>query len=426
MKKKFIVSIYIQKNRVYMDAECKNDITDCLYEKLRLFGDANADEVIAFTEAEGDAEKEEVLALLKEISNNCEIPVMATFPIERVEDVKKMVYANCKKVILNLSKTSNWEMLEEVSKRFGADKIAVSIDDCSLFNIYRQQAEKYATEFVALKPMKPQEYDGLSALPGIFPVADVMLEKLLEIFGTDCVGGIYGNVMNSNIEQINSIKALCVERGIEVNALIPSIKWEELKLNSDGLVPVIAQDYKTGEVLMMAYMNKEAYENTLKTGKMNYYSRSRQSQWEKGETSGHFQYVKSLYADCDNDTILAKISQIGPACHTGSQSCFFKEIASKPYAEKNPLKVFEDVYGVIADRKVNPKEGSYTNYLFDKGVDKILKKLGEEATEIVIAAKNPEAGEIKYEISDFLYHMMVLMVEKDITWEEITSELAQR
>ena len=107
MKKKFIVSIYIQKNRVYMDAECKNDITDCLYEKLRLFGDANADEVIAFTEAEGDAEKEEVLALLKEITNNCEIPVMATFPIERVEDVKKLVYANCKKVILNLSKTSN-------------------------------------------------------------------------------------------------------------------------------------------------------------------------------------------------------------------------------------------------------------------------------------------------------------------------------
>ena len=308
MKKKFIVSIYIQKNRVYMDAECKNDITDCLYEKLRLFGDANADEVIAFTEAEGDAEKEEVLALLKEISNNCEIPLMATFPIERVEDVKKLVYANCKKVILNLSKTSNWEMLEEVSKRFGADKIAVSIDDCSLFNIYRQQAEKYATEFVALKPMKPQEYEGLSVLPGIFPVADVMLEKLLELFGTECVGGIYGNVMNSNVEQINSIKALCVERGIEVNALIPAIKWEELKLNSDGLVPVIAQDYKTGEVLMMAYMNKEAYENTLKTGKMNYYSRSRQSQWEKGETSGHFQYVKSLYADCDNDTILAKIS----------------------------------------------------------------------------------------------------------------------
>ncbi len=426
MKKKFIVSIYIQKNRVYSDAEFKNDITDSLQEKLRFFGDANADEVIAFTGADGDAEKEEVLALLKEITNNCEIPIMATFPIARVEDVKKLVYANVKKVLLNLSVNSNWEMLEEVSKRFGADKIAVTLDDISLFNIYRQQAEKYATEFVSLKAIKPQEYEGITSLPVILPVQDVMLEKLLEIFGMDCVGGIYGGIMNSNIKEINSIKSLCAERGIDVNSLAPSISWEELKLNSDGLIPVITQDYKTGEVLMMAYMNKEAYEATLKTGKMNYYSRSRKSQWEKGETSGHFQYVKSIFADCDNDTLLAKVSQIGPACHTGSRSCFFKEIASKPYMEKNPLKVFEDVYGVIADRKVNPKEGSYTNYLFDKGIDKILKKLGEEATEIVIASKNPEAGEIKYEISDFLYHMMVLMVEKDITWEEITTELSQR
>lgn len=426
MKKKFIVSIYIKNNKVFLDADFKNDITDCLNDKLRLFGDANADEVIAFTQAEGDGEKEEVLALLKDIANNCEIPVMATFPIERVEDVKKLVYANCKKVILNLSQTSNWEMLEEVSKRFGADKIAVTLDDLSLFNIYRQQAEKYATEFVALNNIRFSEYEGLSSLPAIFPVQDAMLEKLLDLFGKDCVAGIYGAVMNSNINEINAIKSLCTEKGISVNSLAPAITWDELKVNSDGLVPVIVQDYKTSEVLMMAYMNKEAYETTLKTGKMNYYSRSRKSQWEKGETSGHFQYVKSLYADCDNDTLLAKVSQIGVACHTGSETCFFKEVASKPYQEKNPLKVFEDVYGVIADRKVNPKEGSYTNYLFDKGIDKILKKLGEEATEIVIASKNPEAGEIKYEISDFLYHMMVLMVEKEITWEEITTELAQR
>ena len=159
---------------------------------------------------------------------------------------------------------------------------------------------------------------------------------------------------------------------------------------------------------------------------MNYYSRSRKSQWEKGEESGHFQYVKSLYADCDFDTLLAKVSQIGVACHTGSPTCFFNEIAMKEYTEKNPLKVFEHVYGVIADRKVNPKEGSYTNYLFDKGIDKILKKVGEEASEIIIAAKNPDAVEIKYEISDFLYHCMVLMVERGISWEEICNELAAR
>ena len=178
---------------------------------------------------------------------------------------------------------------------------------------------------------------------------------------------------------------------------------------------------------MLAYMNEEAFNMTMRIGKMTYYSRSRQELWIKGMTSGHTQYVKSLTADCDYDTILAKVSQVGGiACHTGAPNCFFNEIVKKEYIERNPLKVFESVYEVIADRKEHPKEGSYTNYLFDKGIDKILKKVGEEATEIVIAAKNPDNEEVKYEISDFLYHMMVLMVEKGLTWEDITRELAQR
>ncbi len=177
---------------------------------------------------------------------------------------------------------------------------------------------------------------------------------------------------------------------------------------------------------MVAYMDEEAYLHTLKTGRMTYYSRSRREQWMKGETSGHFQYVMEMIADCDKDTILAKVSQIGAACHTGNYSCFFHNIMKKDYEETNPLVVFEAVLNIIKDRKVHPKEGSYTNYLFEKGIDKILKKLGEEATEIVIAAKNPNANEIKYEIADFLYHMMVLMVEKGVTWEEITEELDKR
>lgn len=215
-------------------------------------------------------------------------------------------------------------------------------------------------------------------------------------------------------------------RGVGVETFEAAYSWEELKTNSDGLVPVVAQDYKTREVLMVAYMNREAYEKTLSTGRMTYYSRSRQSLWLKGETSGHFQYVKSLKLDCDNDTILALVSQVGAACHTGARSCFFKTIAEKEHKSSNPLKVFEDVYQVIQDRKENPKEGSYTNYLFDKGLDKILKKLGEECTEIVIASKNPNPEEIKYEISDFLYHMMVLMAQKGISWEDITEELMNR
>lgn len=177
---------------------------------------------------------------------------------------------------------------------------------------------------------------------------------------------------------------------------------------------------------MLAYMNEEAFQTTLSLGKMTYYSRSRNELWTKGMTSGHYQYVKSLSIDCDKDTILAKVSQIGAACHTGNRSCFYTDMVKEEYNEKNPLEVFENEYNLILDRKLHPKEGSYTNYLFDKGIDKILKKVGEEATEIVIAAKNPDPEEIKYEIADFLYHMMVMMVDKGITWEEVLEELSQR
>ena len=223
-----------------------------------------------------------------------------------------------------------------------------------------------------------------------------------------------------------ALKSQFSRDGIKMDNFAPDLNWSDLKLNSDGLVPVIVQDYLTDEVLMMAYMNEEAFNTTINIGKMTYYSRSRKELWVKGLTSGHIQYVKSLTADCDYDTILAKVSQVGAACHTGNKTCFFNNIVKKEYIKKNPLKVLEDVYDIIEDRKENPKEGSYTNYLFDKGVDKILKKLGEECTEIVIAAKNPDPEEIKYEISDFLYHCMVLMVEKGVTWEEIMNELSQR
>lgn len=205
------------------------------------------------------------------------------------------------------------------------------------------------------------------------------------------------------------------------------VKFSDFKTNENGLIPCIVQDYKDNTVLMMAYMNEESFNKTLDTGKMTYFSRSRNKLWIKGEESGHFQYVKSLSADCDKDTLLAKVKQVGVACHTGERSCFFNNIIGhndySTGATTDPLK---EVYEIIMDRKHNPKEGSYTNYLFDKGVDKILKKVGEECTEIVIAAKNPEPLEIIYEVADFIYHVSVLMAQKDITWDQVYKELKNR
>ena len=426
MYKKFIPCIYLYKGNAVKGFD-DNTIIDTNPAALaKFYSDNNADELIIYDLSDGDAEHEEALDMIKSICTETEIAVIGAGNVHRMEDIKKLLYAGCKKAVLNYSKPENIEITEEVSQKFGKDKIVACIFDVKEITENEALIEEYVEELILVKERFIKEAVAVSRFPMIISVPEVSLDKIMEMLSNKNICGISGYAINANAKELSAIKHLCQTNGIQVNTFESKIPWEEFKLNSDGHVPVVVQDYKTDEVLMVAYMNEEAYQTTLKTGRMTYYSRSRNELWVKGETSGHYQYVKSMMADCDKDTILAKVSQIGAACHTGAHSCFFNEIMSREYTESNPLRVFEQVFGVILDRKVHPKEGSYTNYLFDKGIDKILKKLGEEATEIVIAAKNPNANEIKYEISDFLYHMMVLMAEKGVTWEEITEELAKR
>ncbi len=205
----------------------------------------------------------------------------------------------------------------------------------------------------------------------------------------------------------------------------------DLFLDDKGLIPAIAQDYVTKEVLMLAYMNEEALNKTIETGNVHYYSRSRKALWQKGETSGHFQCVREVKYDCDGDCILLLVEQTGAACHTGEKSCFFRSINKhdsisfniKGAEQKDALKY---VSGVIKHRKDNPKEGSYTNYLFDKGVDKMLKKVGEENAEVIIAVKNQNKREITSEIADLMYHLSVAMAYSGVEWDDIYNELESR
>ena len=424
--KKFIPCIYLYKGNAVKGFSDSTIMDTNPVALARFYSDNNADELIVYDMSDGDAEHEEALDIIKEICAAAEIPVIGAGNVKRMEDIKKLLYAGCRKAALNYSKPGNVEITEEVSKKFGKDKIVACVTEADSIVRNETLLQEYVDEIILVRETCLKEAIGVSSMPMIASVPEVSLDKIMEILSCENICGISGYAINENAKELLAVKSLCQNNGIAVNTFEPAIRWEEFKKNTDGHVTVVVQDYKTDEVLMVAYMNEEAYNMTLKTGKMTYFSRSRQELWIKGETSGNYQYVKSLTADCDKDTILAKVSQIGAACHTGSHSCFFNEIMAKEYEESNPLKVFEQVFDVIKDRKVHPKEGSYTNYLFDKGIDKILKKLGEEATEIVIAAKNPNANEVKYEISDFLYHMMVLMVEKDVTWEEITTELANR
>lgn len=332
-------------------------------ELLQTYSHEGMDALLLVDCSTNDAQQEDTFHTIKAINRIIDIPLYVTGALKRFEDAKKYLYAGATKVFYPMeAKTSPG--YSEALVRFGEDKIVLFSQD------------------------------------------DFMVEDPSVNF--------------------HELRVQLENEGRLEPSTKTTIPFSDFKKDENGLISVIVQDYRTNQVLMQAYMNEEAYYKTLETGRMTYYSRSRQELWIKGLTSGHFQYVKSLHSDCDQDALLAKVFQVGNACHTGAYSCFYNEIFNKKESKKNPNDILTDTMNVIMDRKANPKQGSYTNYLFDKGVDKILKKVAEEAGEIIIAAKNPDKEEIKYEIADFLYHVMVLMADKDITLDEVMMELANR
>ena len=198
---------------------------------------------------------------------------------------------------------------------------------------------------------------------------------------------------------------------------------DELKFDEKGLIPAIVQDAEDDSVLMLAYMNRESLERSLNEGLTCFWSRSRKELWLKGETSGNFQHIVSVTADCDRDTLLIKVRKDGPACHLGTDSCFSFPMTESQEKEKFSL---SSLYNLLLERKRLLPEGSYTSYLFQKGIDKILKKVGEECTEVIIAGKGGDRAETVYEIADLAYHVLVMMAEQGIEPEEIEAELASR
>ena len=355
---------------------------------------------------------------LKQIVKDYTGSFVAGGPCFHIDDVKKYLYTGADGMFFTTGASE--ELMKECISRFHADRVGFMTSD-------REEAQR-ACELGVRRfyCLDPQENSLVTALQD---------REEVQVFAADngshsaLKDGAAGALLCVPVDEAGSgmqVKHQLRDAGFQTDVFEPAFSFSDFKLDAKGLIPVVVQDWRSDEVLMVAYMNEEAYQMTVHTGRMTYYSRSRRSLWIKGETSGHFQYVKSLKIDCDQDTLLARVVQVGAACHTGNRSCFYRDIVSRETAADSPYKVLESVYNTIMDRKLHPKEGSYTNYLFQKGLDKILKKVGEEATEIVIAAKNPESQEVVYELGDFLYHVMVLMADKEITWEDVARELANR
>ena len=424
--KRLIPCIFIAGGKAVKWFDDDTVMSDDVIGLAKYYSDHGADELLVFDLSDSDEEHDEAIDLMKRMNRMIRIPMVAGGNIRRQEDIKKILYAGAKRAMLNFSKSDSVKLIEDAAKRFGKEKVAVSLNDFDALFKHQHLINDYSSEIIFMHRLDLNSVMNVTEVPCVI-VTDTMEEpELYKILKCPGVKGLSGKFVSQTDMDFVEFKEKCGQEEIKMTSFESMMEFSQFKTNEQGLIPVVVQHYKTQEVLMLAYMNEEAFYKTIKTGKMTYYSRSRQQLWTKGETSGHFQSVKSLTIDCDYDTLLAKVDQIGAACHTGNPTCFFQPLVGNDYDETNPLQVFEAVYDTIVDRRENPKEGSYTNYLFDKGIDKILKKVGEEATEVVIAAKNPNPEEVKYEMADFLYHAMVLMVEKGISWEDIIKELADR
>jgi phosphoribosyl-ATP pyrophosphohydrolase/phosphoribosyl-AMP cyclohydrolase len=413
----------------YINAE--NEIPGNVFKLAEEYSYGGADELFIYNYSKDEKSREEFLTLAKELSKKVDIPFIIGYYVDRLEDIKKAIYTGAEAVLTKYTLLNKKELLKEAADRFGSEKIIVEID---MMDYMETEGEdlchtlaEYKVGKVLLKhvALSTNTIAKIEASPLKVIIRDSLIRNdISSLLTIQNVVGVSTNFYEN--KDIMKAKIALKKEGVEVNSFESSLPFSQFKLDSNGLIPVVVQDYRSNEVLMLAYMNEEAYNKTVVTGRMTYYSRSRQELWIKGETSGHYQYVKQLSIDCDKDTLLAKVLQVGVACHTGNRSCFYTELVKKEFKDIDPFHVFKDVYDVISDRRRNPKEGSYTNYLFDKGIDKILKKCGEEATEITIAAKNPGADELRYEIADYLYHLMVLMAECNLDWDDITTELAHR
>ena len=395
----------------------------------REYSDRGADELLLYNFSKDENSGEEFLKLCKQIARTIDISFIIGCYIRNFEDAKKAFYTGASGILLSYTLLDTPELIKDITGRFGEGKVYLEINQSDFMdkdNIYEIcKSLSIGTIIINYIDESDAFIDKASKSQLPIIIRDSLksndIRYLMEI--PNVIGITTDFFINKDIMRA---KQALKQENINVNVFESKLPFSEFVLNKDGLIPVIAQDYKTGEVLMLAYMNEEAYNRTITDGRMIYFSRSRNELWLKGETSGNYQYVKEIFLDCDKDTLLAKVIPSGPACHTGNKSCFYTTLIEKEYKRTNTYHILEDVYDVIMDRKRNPKEGSYTNYLFDKGIDKILKKCGEEAAEIIIAAKNPEQGELRYEIADFLYHLMVLMAQNGLDWEDITTELADR
>ena len=392
--KNLLAHIFIKNGKAVTSLKNHQILGDRSVQDLaKYYEHKGADALILFDLSDSEEEHKLHHQVIRCLCSRSQIPIIAGGNIQSLQDIEILMKIGCERVFLNMSKESNQLLLIEASKKFGREHLAACIHDFTFTKEETKHIREYVQEVILLGDNR-HLYEAVRSLSvSCIPLMDMIdYSKVFVLLKEKNVSGISGNVISNREVDLYDLKDLLQQRGLNMNVPKSAIAWSEFKLNADGLIPVIVQDYRNHEVLMLAYMNEEAFEKTVKTGRMTYWSRSRQELWIKGETSGHFQYVKQLSIDCDNDTLLAYVSQVGAACHTGNRSCFYRDLVKKAYDPTDPISALEALY-----RR---------------------------------ACRNKEAF-VKKEVIcnqavDVLSHMTEFMAEYDVTWEDITEEIVKR
>lgn len=424
-KKRLMATMYL-KNGCAIRGKDDDTVLGPANELARLYNDSGIDKIMLWDLSETKEEHNNTLKVIREINRVLEISSYAFGWTSTIRDIKEYLFSGCRRVILSSSDPELPNILEECQKRFRGDRLSLALDDVDVIFKKRSEIEEYYHDVYVFKEEILESLVNMTEVP-FYAVVDTMdVDTYAEILKIPTCLGIGGPLLNERYTDIMILKHQLYERGLLVLLNDSTMSWDAFKLDNDGLIAVVAQDYATKEVLNYGYMNEEAFEATMTKGKMHYYDKSSGSIYMHGESSEQFQYVKSLSVDCHKQAILAKVSQIGVACHTGNYSCFYTEIVKKDYIEKNTVRVLENIYNVITSRKKHPREGSFTNFLMEKGLNEIARRIQSESTEIILSAKDDDSEALRAQLSDLLYFLMVLMSKYDITWDDVINELAQR
>ena len=471
LAKRIIACLDVRNGRVVKGTKF-TDIKDVdSPEKLaKFYSDNSVDELVFYDITASNEERKTSLEFVERVARVINIPFSAGGGVSTIEDFKYILRKGADKVSVNSAAVKNPQLIREASMAFGSQCVVLSMDvkknDEGSWSVYvkggREKTELDAIEWAITAAelgageivVNSIDEDGmkngydLELLSRITSVVNIPViasggagkkEHFLDALQKTGVDGVLAaSVFHFGEIKIPELKQYLKENGAEIRMPEAAPQKKEspsaadadismIRFTKDGLVPCICQDAKTGAVLMLAYMNEQSLRLTLEKKRAVYYSRSRSELWEKGATSGNTQKVRAIYYDCDADALLIKVDQTGNACHTGAYSCFFNAVFDDLGVSADPgSSVFGELYATVIGRKNDPSEGSYTNYLFDKGLDKILKKVGEEAAETIIAAKNQDRQELIGETGDLIYHLTVMLAEKGISMDEIEQELKSR